>query len=251
MKNTKKTIAITTARMFADDGKASKIFARAQYPQSITNAGGRSILVPTCEGLDDDYFDWLVKTTDGLLLTGGGDIDPDLYSEEKDEKSGHFNAEVPMSIDRLRDYLELNLLKCFYRAKKPILGICRGCQLINIYFGGTLHQDLSKILGSNEPHFNPKGEQALDEYYHDVKLVKGTIFSRMLKKDCFAVNSFHHQAIDRVGEELTVSARSSDGIIEAVEFLKFDQFILGIQWHPEQHFDEESKIIFSSFLDAC
>lgn len=251
MKRNRKTIAITTARIFTDDGKASKTFLRAQYPQSIVNAGGRSILVPTCEGLDDDYFDWLVKTTDGLLLTGGGDIDPTLYSEEKDEKSGSFNPEIPMSIDKLRDEIELKLIKHFHKAKKPILGICRGCQLINIFFGGTLHQDLSKVLGNTDVHFNPKGEKELDKYYHGVKLVKGSNISRLIKTQIFEVNSFHHQAIDKLGEGLIVSARSSDGIIEAIESERSNQFVLGIQWHPEQLHDDESRNIFTSFLDAC
>lgn len=250
MKKTKKTIAITTARIIVE-GNVSKVFSRAQYPQSIVNAGGQSILIPTCESLNDNYFDWLVESTDGLLLTGGGDIDPSTYGEKKDKRSGNFNPAVPMSIDKLRDEIEIKILGHFHKAKKPILGICRGCQLINIYFGGTLHQDLSKKLGNIKAHFNPKGEKALDEYYHDVNTQKDTKLEKLLKNSNFMVNSFHHQAIDRLGEGLIESARSSDGIIEAIEHKKTNHFVLGIQWHPEQLHDDASRNIFTSFLDAC
>ncbi|MES3023935.1 MAG: type 1 glutamine amidotransferase [Pseudomonadota bacterium] len=161
---------------------------------------------------------------DGLVLQGGADVSPQTYAQEptRPEWSG----------DRARDLYELELLHEFIDAGKPVLGICRGCQLINVAFGGTLYQDVASNVPEAIEHVNSD----YDAHRHAVAFPKGSMLGRMYPKLPGAVvNSIHHQAVKDLGRDITVEAWSEpDGIIEAIRYQRAD-FVMGLQWHPEFH----------------
>lgn len=148
---------------------------------------------------------------DGLLLVGGKDINPIWYKEKKIDTTKLEASEI--------DEADLELIDIFYNKQRPIIGICRGMQIINVYFGGKINQNIS------ERHVQNKS----DIYCHDVNIVKNTMLSKYLS-DKIRVNSFHHQSVDKVGKNLIVNAISDDSIIEGIEYKN----IIGVQWHPEQ-----------------
>ena len=164
------------------------------------------------------------KHLDGLVLQGGADVSPQTYSETatRPEWSG----------DRTRDMYELELLHEFIEAGKPVLGICRGCQLINVAFGGTLYQDIASDIPSAIAHVH----ELYDSHYHAIRFPSGsslaTLFTTQSKP---LVNSIHHQAVKDLGRDLTVEAISgADDIVEAIRYRKA-RFVMGLQWHPEFH----------------
>lgn len=161
---------------------------------------------------------------DGLVLQGGADVSPQTYSEAptRPEWSG----------DRARDLYELELLHEFVDAGKPVLGICRGCQLINVAFGGSLYQDVA----SNVPEALAHVHSDYDANRHAIAFPPGSSLARMYPRVAQAmVNSIHHQAVKDLGRDIMVEARSQpDGIIEAIRYQRAD-FVMGLQWHPEFH----------------
>jgi gamma-glutamyl-gamma-aminobutyrate hydrolase PuuD len=161
---------------------------------------------------------------DGLVLQGGADVSPQSYSESatRPEWGG----------DRARDVYELELLHEFVDAGKPVLGICRGCQLINVAFGGTLYQDIAAEVPTAIAHVNAQ----YDRNRHTISFAKGSSLERLYPKHGTAlVNSIHHQAVKDLGRDITVEATShDDNIIEAIRYQRA-QFVMGLQWHPEFH----------------
>ncbi len=161
---------------------------------------------------------------DGLVLQGGADVSPQTYSENptRPEWSG----------DRARDLYELELLHEFVDAGKPVLGICRGCQLINVAFGGTLYQDVE----TNVPQARPHVHSDYDAHRHEVVFPPGSSLGQMFPRvQRPVVNSIHHQAVKDLGRDITVEAMSDpDGIVEAIRYQRAD-FVMGLQWHPEFH----------------
>lgn len=164
------------------------------------------------------------KHLDGLVLQGGADVSPQTYSESatRPEWSG----------DRARDVYELELLHEFIEAGKPVLGICRGCQLINVAFGGTLYQDIASDVPAAIEHVN----DLYDSHYHLIHFPQGSSLSRLFPaKPEALVNSIHHQAVKDLGRDLVVEAVSGrDNIVEAIRYRKA-RFVMGLQWHPEFH----------------
>ncbi|HTD03820.1 type 1 glutamine amidotransferase [Undibacterium sp.] len=164
------------------------------------------------------------KHLDGLVLQGGADVSPQSYAEEvtRPEWNG----------DRARDMYELELLHEFIEADKPVLGICRGCQLINVGFGGTLFQDIA----SNVPTAISHVSDMYDRNYHEIQFTQGSTLSKLFGSQPTAlVNSIHHQAVKTLGRDLVVEAVShSDQIVEAIRYKKA-KFVMGLQWHPEFH----------------
>lgn len=163
----------------------------------------------------------LVELCDGLVLTGGDDIDPARYGEEP-------RPEVEM-VDRGRDEMEFEVLGHALARDLPVLGVCRGHQLLNVHFGGTLYQDIGAQLGLGSH------EQTTDwsQHHHTVRVTEGTRIQTCMGIDHFEVNSFHHQAVKDVAPGLRVTASSEDGVVEALE-ADGHRWVMGVQWHPER-----------------
>ena len=161
---------------------------------------------------------------DGLVLQGGADVAPETYSQTVTRKE--------WSGDRARDTYELELLHEFIEAGKPLLGICRGCQLLNVAFGGTLYQDIATQVPTAIAHVN----ELYDQHEHALRFVAGSSLARMFPSNITPlVNSIHHQAIHTLGRDIAIEAVSAqDDIVEAIRYKKAN-FVMGLQWHPEFH----------------
>ncbi len=183
------------------------------YPRSVALAGGLPV-----ELARDADVDALVERLDGLVLSGGADVDPDLYGAEPDVNLG--------AVERERDEWELALFDAARRIDLPILAICRGFQLLNVALGGTLNQHVELDEGAGHPQWDVDGRTPT----HEVNVVPGTRTASILPAT-WPVNSLHHQTVESVGKGLIVTARASDGVVEGVETP--DGSILAVQWHPE------------------
>ena len=231
----KPVIGITTD--FEEDGKS---ILKNTYVQAVIRAGGLPMIVPV--GLEQDV-DQLVAMLDGLLLSGGNDINPMLFNEEPHEHLG----EVSPS----RDSSELELARRMLKTGKPILGICRGLQVLNVAVGGTLYQDLHK---QNEGPILQHVQKAPNTHSsHYVQVDKGSLLESIAGSDRIQVNSYHHQSLKDVPPIFKITGVASDGIVEAIESTD-EQFVLGLQWHPEALSaakDAVSLRIFERFIGAC
>ncbi len=211
------------------------------YPAAIAQAGGLPVLLPlTGSGAAIGYY---AAMCDGLLLSGGDDIDPSAYGEAQSWRCGTVNPP--------RDAFELALCREFLRLRKPILAICRGIQLLNVALGGTLYQDLQSELPDSLAH----QQKQLPRYTsHPATIAEGSLLSGICGTEAIAVNSHHHQAVAIPGHGLTITATAPDGVIEAIE-LPGHPFCLGVQWHPERLWDQpDTKIharLFTAFVEAC
>jgi putative glutamine amidotransferase len=187
------------------------------YVEQVAAAGGVPVLLPPAPGIG-----FAVERLDGLVLTGGGDVEPSLYGAVPDPQTGGVNP--------ARDRAELDLLEAALAAGRPVLGICRGLQLLNVARGGTLHQHLADLESANAcGHTPPPGTFGR----HPVRVGSGSRLADILGADsALTVATAHHQAIDRLGSGLTATAWASDGIVEAAE-LTGHPFVLAVQWHPE------------------
>lgn len=192
------------------------------YIHSVIAAGGVPILVPTA--LDDATVHELFLTADAVMLTGGDDVDPALFGEEKHEKTGGVDAD--------RDRVEMALTRWAVDADTPLLGICRGIQVMNVALGGSLIQDIPSQAPSELTHPGHWHSALRDQVLHTVVCDAGTRAAALLGRDV-GVNSFHHQSINRVGDRFVVTGRAPDGIVEAIE-IPTQRFCLGVQWHPEE-----------------
>ncbi|MEV4557736.1 gamma-glutamyl-gamma-aminobutyrate hydrolase family protein [Kitasatospora sp. NPDC049285] len=186
-----------------------------RYPAMVRAAGGLAVMLPPDA---PEYAAAAVSRLDGLVIAGGEDVSPALYGERAHAETRATAAE--------RDLWEAALIRAALAADLPLLGICRGMQLLNVVCGGSLVQHLPDVVGDRSH------EGAPNEYgRHTVRPVPGTLLADLLPEASLVVPTFHHQAVARLGEGLTVSAHAEDGTIEAVEGAGFT---LGVQWHPEQ-----------------
>ena len=180
----------------------------------------------------------------GLILSGGVDIYPEIYCDwDTVETKGTYFPE--------RDGFELKLLEKAIENKIPVLGICRGCQLMNVYFRGSLIFDIEQIRNVNHKKIAPD-----EDRLHKVNIIKDSLLFEIVKKESVTVNSSHHQSVDRLGEGLMICAKSEDGIVEGIEYAdKTDKpFFIGVQWHPERFRDlskPASKNILDKFISEC
>ena len=223
-------VVIAMPRMSTDP---EPTVAQSKYIESLARAGAGMRWV---ELSDPEQAVQDALTCDGLLLPGGGDMDPKFYGQERIPACGEPNL--------LRDAAEPLLLRAFLAADKPVLGICRGIQVMNAVLGGDLYQDIKPF--EHLPH-NDHWTKV-----HTVTVRRGTLLSRILGQDTVLVNSQHHQAVDRVAPGFTLAALSEDGIVEAIE--KPDaRFCLGVQWHPEWLSDADPAMqgLFDAFVAAC
>lgn len=212
---------------------------RRHYVQSIENSNGIPLLLPYTN--DEGVIDGYVELCDGFMFTGGADINPARYGEEKKplcEDSHH-----------LRDEFEFALFDKAIKTNKPILAICRGSQLINAALGGTLYQDIPTEVDTKIIHRQtvPKTKPS-----HSVNIAPDTPLAKMIGKDTMSANSFHHQAVKKLAPGLKVMATADDGLIEAY-CLDSERYLLAYQWHPERlcNADDDNKKIFDSFIDAA
>ena len=223
-------VVIAMPRMSTDP---EPTVAQSKYMESLARAGAGMRWV---ELSDPEQAVQDALTCDGLLLPGGGDMDPKFYGQARIPACGEPNL--------LRDAAEPLLLRAFLAADKPVLGICRGIQVMNAVLGGDLYQDIKPF-----EHLPHNGHWAK---VHTVTVRRGTLLSRILGQDTVLVNSQHHQAVNRVAPGFTLTALSEDGIVEAIE--KPDaRFCLGVQWHPEWLSDADPAMqgLFDAFVNAC
>ena len=211
-------------------------FLPAIYFEGVGLAGGISMLLPP-QYVDAEIADRVVDGLDGLIITGGRDVDPGTYGQDP-----HPATDEAIEDNRLRDAWEFELLKAAIRRGLPILGICRGAQVVNVALGGTLHQHLPDVLGHTR---HQKGNAVFST--SSVRTVPGTRLAALIGESSDA-QCYHHQALDRLGEGLIVSAQDDDGVIEAIE-MPGDHFLLAVQWHPEERLDDLR--LFAALVEAA
>lgn len=225
---------------YLEESIAQWVMSRDVMVFMIPTVNADGLLRPSSIRLRD-----YAKHLDGLVLQGGADVSPQSYSQlaTRPEWSG----------DRSRDMYELELLHEFVEAGKPVLGICRGCQLINVAFGGTLYQDIASDVPSAIEHVN----DLYDSHRHVIQFPKGSTLAPMFQSQSAPlVNSIHHQAVKDLGRDLTIEAVSgADNIVEAIRYRKA-RFVMGLQWHPEFHHTGGKDLldctpILDSFLRAA
>ena len=212
---------------------------RHLYVAAIEKAGGLPLLLPYVE--DDAVIDAFVALCDGFFFTGGMDIDPKRYGEEKSTLCGEMQPH--------RDDLEFRVIEKVLAADKPIIAVCRGAQLVNTVFGGKLYQDISDETETAILHQQKEG--ALD-FSHEVSILADTPLLRLLGCDRIRVNSFHHQAVKVLGRGLAVMAAADDGMVEAF-YAPDVGYLRAYQWHPERlaAVDGYSRMIFEDFINVC
>jgi len=221
-----------------DERRAGLHVLRNEYIRSVEQAGGLPLVL--APGWPEDAPE-LLDRLQGLVLSGGEDVDPALYGEARHRKLG--------KVVRERDVFELALAREALKRDLPLLAICRGHQVLNVATGGTLIQDIpSEVTGAVE--HDPRRERW--QRAHMVQIHEGTRLRDILERGTVSVNSFHHQAIARVGDGLVVSAVSTgDRLIEAVEMAD-RRFVLGVQWHPESFWNREDgfQALFAALVST-
>jgi putative glutamine amidotransferase len=204
------------------------------YPDAVQRAGALALVLPPDEAAVDSP-DLLLDRIDGLLLAGGADVDPESYGADRQPETGVTWLE--------RDRFELALTRRAIERRIPVLGACRGMQILNIALGGTLHQDLPGVVGTDVHRHTPGvfGD-------HEVRLEPGSLAARAVGEDRTLVKSHHHQGLADLGDGLIATGWSTDDdLVEAVE-LRGEPYVLGVLWHPEQ--DEASRVI-ASLVEAA
>lgn len=208
----------------------------AEYVDAVRRAGGLPLLIAPGDTRIDDYLDLV----DGLVLTGGGDIDPGHY--------GGSTHDTLYSVDRERDEMELQLVRAVLRRRTPTFGVCRGAQILNVAMGGSLIEHLPLEVGETVLHRAPPREPTP----HAVQVTPGSRLAAVLGTTELQPMSWHHQAIRRLADGLEVVARAPDGTIEAVE-LPSHPWLIAVQWHPEltARTDPTQQRLFDALVAAA
>ncbi|MFN8650765.1 MAG: gamma-glutamyl-gamma-aminobutyrate hydrolase family protein [Gemmatimonadales bacterium] len=238
-------IGLTTQTLHSIDGIPAGLpeswVMNQRYFLAATIVGAVPWMIPL---LDDDLFTLreIYERLDGILIPGGVDMDPATFGEDRHPKLG--------AVDPARDRVELQLTRWAVEDKKPVLGLCRGIQVINVSLGGTLYQDIADQVPSAIKHdYFPNAGFERDHIAHEVTLTPGTRLREAMERSTIKVNSMHHQAIKDLAPALVPSAVAPDGLVEAVEHAS-DHFMVGVQWHPEvfEMTDPHTRHLFSEFV---
>ncbi|QNQ82842.1 gamma-glutamyl-gamma-aminobutyrate hydrolase family protein [Lactobacillus sp. PV037] len=193
-------------------------YVNDDYIDSVIQNGGIPFIIPFNQ--DEEVIREQMKNVQGLILSGGHDVDPHNYGEEPEQKLGNIWPE--------RDKFDMLLLTLAEENHIPVLGICRGAQIINVAHGGTLYQDLSYRPEKTLKHSQGQTPTLVT---HTVKTLKGSKIAELLETDSLQTNSFHHQLLKDVASDFKVTARCVDGVVEGIE--NSDGSVIGVQWHPE------------------
>jgi len=227
-------IGVTTYLERAQQGvwDVRAAFLPEQYLTGVTDSGGIALLLPP---QDPDAADAAIAGMDGLVLSGGADVAPELYGEERHPLTD------PARVDR--DAWELALFRAAERRRIPVLAICRGLQLVNVARGGTLQQHLPESLGTEKYRI---GGGVFAE--NDVVVAEDTALADIIRESDVRVHSYHHQGIDRLGDGLVAAAHSDDGLVQA--FVDTDGgHVVGVQWHPEEN--AEDRRLFADLVSQA
>ena len=210
------------------------------YVRALTSLGAIAITLPSITDNDELLRDAL-SICDGIILTGGPDVRPSLFGEKIIPSCGAINDE--------RDALEIKLYHMAMSADMPILGICRGVQVMNIAEGGNIYQDIYSQASTSLVHHTLDSQRA----FHSVALPDKRVLEKIgFSQDSFTVNSYHHQSVKDLADGYVAAAYSPDGLIEAI-YMPNRHFVAGVQWHPEKRFegDSDSFRILIDFVEAC
>jgi putative glutamine amidotransferase len=234
----KPLIGITTNQSKNTNGQPTVALMQS-YVNAIMQAGGVPVLIPSM--IHDDGWDALYARLDGILFSGGGDIALE-----------HFPGDAHPRIDDVdpeRDSVELKMLNAAAEDGKPFLGICRGCQVMNVALGGTLYTHIQDQLPKALDHSYPGNMRTV--LVHEVKIEEGTLIAEIMGEPILKVNSLHHQGLKDIAPSLRVTGVAPDGLVEAVE-LPDHPFGIAVQWHPEWLTDQEStRNLFIKFVEAA
>jgi putative glutamine amidotransferase len=213
------------------------------YEDSVRKVGGEPVLLSLNSPAD---LQRLLPTLDAFVLPGSpADVDPIEY--------GAVNRGLSEPADLLREATDRAILKHAFAEKKPVLAICYGCQLLNVYLGGTLIQDLRAETGTATPHRKKDVvPESKEDPVHSAKFESGSRLAKIAGGPHAGINSSHHQAVEKPGKNLRITSRANDGTVEAVEWNGDSNWVVGVQWHPERMFgDAFSERLFSDFISAA
>ena len=207
-----------------------------QFVKACKDKNISFVIIP----VDKNQIDNIAKTVDGMIFTGGDDMNPKFFNQQKHPSVKDLEPDKRVEFD-------LKLIKQLVEQNKPILGVCLGMQEMNVAFGGDVIQDIPSTF----PHsnINHKDTPAW-EYSHSVKITKNSLLHNILHTNKINVSSRHHQAVGKIAKNFTPTALSSDGVIEAIECKECKKFTIGLQWHPESIMDENSLKIIQTFCNA-
>ncbi len=214
------------------------------YTDSIVDAGGIPIIIPLTD--NKQTLRKIYESLDGILFTGGNDIDPSLYGQDP-------STNTLVDVSPFRDQNEAQLMKWALEDNKPILCICRGMELLNVVNGGTLFQDIASQLEGKQDHDRSTKAEDVEDLAHTLRIEPSSKLADILEAESIQTNTHHHQAVDKVADGYIVSATAEDGIIEGIEPVGDFTYVIGVQSHPEslqRSAQKQWQKLFSSFVQA-
>ena len=237
-------IAVTTSLSPARESVPERITLNSAYLLALEAAGGTPLLLTP--GMGKGQLGKLLELASGVMLTGGGDIDPARYNAARHSMTAN--------VVDARDSLEIEVATRALDNEMPVFAICRGMQVVSVALGGSLHQHLPEAFPASAiEHAQTECGHARSELTHAVAIVSGSRLAEITGCSAVRVNSMHHQALDRLGAGLVVTGTSADGVVEAVEMPAYGSWFIGVQWHPEElaagH--REAAALFAAFVATC